>query len=329
VTSSAPPSTAELARWVEQLGRTVVEVAPLAGDVSFRRYFRVGLRHGSAVLAWYPPELADRFAAFVETTALLEGIGVRVPTILERSDDARFMLLEDGGDLALADLPVGSLRVERHYRRSLDYATRIAALPADRIPETNAPLDEAFLRRELDLTWRVFLERELAADVSLRQDLQQALEALCSALARLPPLPCHRDLMARNLLVVRNLPLESAAPGLEQPEGLWLLDHQDLRLGPPHYDAASLLHDSSRLGGEQVERFESELLPPSERADYARVCVQRMFKIVGTFHSFAARGDSRHLHRVPAALADAALKLRDVPEGVDVAPALEERWRAR
>jgi N-acetylmuramate 1-kinase len=322
VTSSAPPSTAELAHWVEQLGHTVVEVVPLAGDVSFRRYFRVGLRHGSAVLAWYPPELADRFAAYVETTALLEGIGVRVPAILERSDDARFMLLEDGGDLALVDLPLGSLRAERHYRRSLDYATRIAALPPDRIPESNAPLDESVLRRELDLTWRVFLECELGADASLRRGLHETLDALCSALGRLRPLPCHRDLMARNLLV-------KSAPGSGQPEGLWLLDHQDLRLGPPHYDVASLLHDSSRLGAEQVERFESELLAPRERGDYARVCVQRLFKVVGTFHSFSARGDSRHLHRVPAALGAAARKLRDVPEGVDVAPALEERWHAR
>ena len=45
-------------------------------------------------------------------------------------------------------------------------------------------------------------------------------------------MPCHRDFMVRNLMPLRGR------------RGLVVLDHQDLRLGPPLYDLASLLNDT-------------------------------------------------------------------------------------
>jgi hypothetical protein len=312
-----PPAIDELARWVARSGRDVASMTPLAGDVSPRRYFRVGLRDGGTViLAWYPPEQSDRFEAFLATSSVLEQIGVRAPRVLERDAQAWLMLLEDGGRVALADLPCDAARVERLYRRGLDYAARIAALDPAAVPASNPPLDEAFLRRELGQTWQVFLDRELADDAGLRRELAATLDALCAELGRCPLAPCHRDLMARNLLVLQRA----------GEDELLVLDHQDLRLGPPRYDTASLLHDSTRLSPEQVARLENETLAAAERVTYARVCAQRLFKIVGTFHAFAARGHARHLGRVPTALRDAVDQLRYLPEGANVIGSLQARW---
>jgi aminoglycoside/choline kinase family phosphotransferase len=314
----APPTALDLTHWLDRFGRRASRVTPLAGDVSPRLYFRVTLAGGaSAVVAWYPPALAERFDTFAETTGLLERIGVRVPRILERDADTRLMLLEDGGDLAVADLPCGSARVEGLYRRALRHAARIAALaPAD-VPAANPPLAEALLRRELDQTWRSFLDQDLADDAGLRRELEAALDAVCRGLGGLQLAPCHRDLMARNLLVK---PIDST-------DELFVIDHQDLRLGPPFYDVASLLHDSTRLHQDQIARFEAEVLAGAAHEAYARVCVQRLFKIVGTFHAFAARGHTRHLSLVPASLRAALQKLRTLPEGADVARRLALRWR--
>jgi aminoglycoside/choline kinase family phosphotransferase len=226
------------------------------------------------------------------------------------------MVLEDAGELSLADLPCGAERVERLYARALDFARRIASLPETAIPAANPPLDEAFLRRELDQTWRCFLDRELAADPGLRHALRAALDAVCSHLGSCRLEPCHRDLMARNLLVREG----------KDGDDLVVIDHQDLRLGPPRYDVASLLHDSSRLVDRQIARFERALLSDAERETHARVCVQRLFKIVGTFHAFAARGHPRHLPRVPAALRAAVQKLATLPEGEETARGLAQRW---
>lgn len=313
----APPDEHDLRRWLEGRGRRGAGVSPLAGDVSPRRYFRVELDGDStAIVAWYPPAIAERFEVYALTTELLEGLGVRVPRILERDAEARLMLLEDAGGLSLADLPYGSARVERLYERALDFARRIAGLPAAAVPVANPPLDEAFLRRELDQTWRCFLDRELAADPGLRHELRAALDAVCAHLGSCPLEPCHRDLMARNLLVRES----------DSGDELLVIDHQDLRLGPSGYDIASLLHDSSRLLDEQIARFEQDLVVDSQRDTYTRVCVQRLFKIVGTFHAFAARGHGRHLSRVPAALRAAVLKLGTLPEGSSAARGLALRW---
>src|SRR4029077_1128026 len=88
------------------------------------------------------------------------------------------------------------------------------------------------LARELAQTWELFLEPHgLVADGALAASLRAALEALCAGLGDEPPVPCHRDFMVRNLM--------------PRPEGgLVVLDHQDLRLGPPLYDLASLLNDT-------------------------------------------------------------------------------------
>src|SRR5260370_24078577 len=98
--------------------------------------------------------------------------------------------------------------------------------------------------------------------------------------------------MARNLM-----PLPGGAVGV--------LDHQDLRLGPPAYDVASLLNDTLFPPAE----IEQELLvaTPSAtpRAAYHLAAAQRTFKAVGTYASFARRGAPRHLPLIPPTLARA------------------------
>ena len=69
------------------------------------------------------------------------------------------------------------------------------------------------------------------SDPALAAALRAALDTLCASLGDEPPVPCHRDFMVRNLM-----PLPNGA--------LVVLDHQDLRLGPPLYDLASLLNDT-------------------------------------------------------------------------------------
>ena len=64
-------------------GFPTVEIQPLAGDVSPRRYSRAVLAEGgSAILATYPPEIGETCLRFLRTTWILNDAGVRVPRIL-------------------------------------------------------------------------------------------------------------------------------------------------------------------------------------------------------------------------------------------------------
>jgi aminoglycoside/choline kinase family phosphotransferase len=131
--------------------------------------------------------------------------------------------------------------------------------------------------------------------------------------------------MARNL-VPRPRP-RPAASGDEA--ALVVLDHQDLRLGPPGYDLASLLNDSLFPPAELEEGWLARVLPPGEapRLAYHRAAAQRTLKAVGTFAAFARRGSDRHLPLIPPTLERALYHLGRLPEGRKLAPELERRWR--
>jgi N-acetylmuramate 1-kinase len=315
----AAAETAGLAAWLKSAGYAAREIQPLPGDVSPRRYFRAALAAGgTAVLATYPPQARDVCPRFLRTTAILQAAGVPVPRVLAADCAAGWMLLEDLGPRTLADW--GQARpwseLGACFEHALDLAGRIARLPADALAGLNPPLGRELLARELAQTWDLFLEpRGLVSDPLLAADLRLALDAVCDRLASEPPLPCHRDFMARNLMPLR------------EPGGLAVLDHQDLRLGPPLYDVASLLNDTLfPPPAAEAALLAPVLSSPADRERYHRAAAQRTLKAVGTYASFARRGATRHLPLIAPTLARFVSHFGRVAEGSSLAPRLAPAW---
>jgi N-acetylmuramate 1-kinase len=298
------------------------EIQPLPGDVSPRRYFRVVLDDGTtAILANYPEEVRAVCPRFLRTTALLTGAGVRVPRVLAGECEEGWMLVEDLGPRTLGEWGRGRpwSELAPFYERALELIRRISRLPAGEVAALNPTLGREALARELAQTWEFFLEpRGLVADPALAAALRAALEALCARLGDEPPVPCHRDFMVRNLM-----PL---------PEGgLVVLDHQDLRLGPPLYDLASLLNDTLFPPPAGEEALLAAALPSgADRGlflrSYHRAAAQRTLKAVGTFAKFARLGADRHLPLIPPTLARFVKHLSCTPEGTTLSPRLREAW---
>ncbi|MFP5287088.1 MAG: phosphotransferase, partial [Thermoanaerobaculia bacterium] len=162
-----------------------------------------------------------------------------------------------------------------------------------------------------------FLEpRGLTGSPGFAGAFRTALDAICDTLGDETPAPCHRDFMARNLM-----PL----PGTPQ---LVVLDHQDLRLGPPFYDLASLLNDTLFPPPDAEESFLAAALPsPADRVRYHRAAAQRTLKAVGTYASFARRGAERHLPLIGPTLSRCLGHLALVPESASLASELARVWR--
>src|SRR4029079_127378 len=89
------PSSAP--KFLASCGWAGAEILPLAGDASFRRYFRV--RHGerSAVLIDAPPAHEDP-RPFIGVALRLLGRGLSGPEILARDLENGLLLLGDFGD---------------------------------------------------------------------------------------------------------------------------------------------------------------------------------------------------------------------------------------
>ena len=306
-------SAADVERWLDRLGHPPSRLEPLAGDVSARRYLRAESGGRSLIVAIYPPSLRTTCERFLATGGLLREAGLRVPSVLESDCRQGLMLLEDLGELTLYELRDHSWPSLRpHLDQAIGDAGRIARLPPRAVAELSPPLDRELLGRELEQTWRSFLSPQgLTGGRRATGELRAALSELCRRLAEQPQVPCHRDYMARNLV-----PL---------PDGrLGLLDHQDLRLGPPFYDLASLLNDSlfppAELAGELLGAAADEL-------GYHRAAAQRGLKVVGTFATFAKGGDPRHLGLIPPTLGRALEHLLLIPETAAIAERLAAHWR--
>nr|HRC87554.1 phosphotransferase [Thermoanaerobaculia bacterium] len=279
-------------------------------------YFRLRSRSGeSSIVACYPESLRSACERFGETTRLLEKAGVPVPSVLARDPDHRFMLLEDVGSCSLYDLAGRTWQeLEPYLHQAAELAGRIAGLDVPAVAGLSPPLDRALLERELEQTWREFLApRSLVSEPQLAGRLERALAALCAQLAAQPPWPCHRDFMARNLAL--------------KDGSLVVLDHQDLRLGPPCYDLASLLNDSLFPPEELAFRvLDRAGVKESERPGYHRVAAQRTLKAVGTFARFAERGSPRHLPLIPPTLTRALGHLARLPESQELCAELSQAW---
>lgn len=283
----------------------------MSGDVSQRRYWRLTLEGGAgtAVLALYPPVLRTAARRYRLATALFEGAGLRVPAILAADREGRWIVTEDLGPATVFDLrdrPFEEL--EPYFFAAIAALPRIAGLDRNRVAGLNPPLDAALLRRELTLTRGAFFEPR---GLALGAEVEAALELLCQRLGDEQRVPCHRDFGVRNLL-----PLGAA---------VGIVDHQDLRLGPPAYDLASLLNDSLFPPAAVEERL-LEAAGSVNREHYHRAAAQRTLKAVGTYAMFAERSP-RYLPLIAPTLQRALGHLARTPETAELAPDLAERWR--
>jgi aminoglycoside/choline kinase family phosphotransferase len=319
-------------RWLHDEGFDPSSFQLMSGDVSARRYARLRFAAGrSHVLCFYPPDMRGVLHRFADSTRLLQQSGVPVPAIVAQSPERGLVLLEDLGEVTLFDV------AGRSWEQLLPYIVsaarlipRIQALAADRVASLNPPLDASLLGRELRQTWELFLSpRQLTGDRVLSLALEGALSQLCRRLAAEEAVPCHRDFMARNLVP---LPGPSDEPTPQQvgvfDHRVGVLDHQDLRLGPPLYDLASLLNDSLFPPDWIAERlFEQLGLPVPSRLGYHRAAAQRTLKAVGTYAACLRRGSDRHLPLIAPTLARALLHLKRLPEFATLSPRLEVGWR--
>jgi hypothetical protein len=104
---------------------------------------------------------------------------------------------------------------------------------------------------------------------------------------------------------------------------LYLLDYQDLRLGPDTYDLASLLRDRgvARLIGDEAELELIEYYaarcgsPEGIRRRYFEALLQRSIKILGTYSKQPiARGRLHYLEFIPPTLESLRRCLDELPE---------------
>jgi hypothetical protein len=253
------------------------EIRPLAGDASFRRYFRVHREGETAVLMDAPPEHED-IGPFLTIAGHLIERGFSPPRPLAVDRALGLLLLEDFGDDRVGPL----LQREPHreleiYQAAIEILARLAAQPA---PPDIAPYDDPAMSREV-LLFPEWYAPALALEVDEAGYLPAWREAWQDVLrvAEANPVLVLRDYHADNLMVL---------PGRGE---LGLLDFQDALAGHAAYDLVSLLQDARRDVAPALEERMLELYCERAnvadralfRAHYEILGAQRNTKILGIF----------------------------------------------
>jgi aminoglycoside/choline kinase family phosphotransferase len=263
-------------------------ILPLAGDASFRRYFRVVDGARTAVLMDAPPAHED-VGPFLAIAAHLGSIGFSAPVCHAEDRAGGLLLLEDFGDALVGPL----LRADASGQGAIyaDAIDLLVALAKQPVPAGLPPYDLTVMRREVALFPEWYAPAlNLSVDWSA---WQAAWDAVLPAVASFDPaVLVLRDYHVDNIILLDR-------PGLNR---LGLLDFQDALAGHPAYDLVSLLQDARRdvppmLESDMLERYISGagiVDAHAFRAQYEILGAQRNCKILGIFTRLWRRDGKRN-----------------------------------
>ena len=261
------------------------EILPLAGDASFRRYFRIVQGERSAVLMDAPPPHEDP-RPFIAVAEWLVGSGLTAPEIIARDLEKGLLLLGDFGNVRLRE----TLDADPHRERELyEVATDLLVHLHQHPPMAGLKphgLDQWLEELKLFTDWYC---PAVGADVDV-DAYQAAWREVLKPVADdgLGPVTVLRDYHAENIMLVE---------GRAGVEHFGLLDFQDALAGHPAYDLASVLEDARRDVSPSIERqmldhyIAASGSGETLRRAYWALAAQRNTRILGVFTRLWKRDD--------------------------------------
>lgn len=254
------------------------QILPLAGDASFRRYFRIHAGERRAVLMDAPPPHEDP-RPFVAIASWLLEIGLAAPRVIAADLEKGLLLLDDFGDARMREMADAEPDIERDlYETAVDVLVHLHRQP----PMAGLPphgLDEWLTELRLFPDWYVPAVGLDPIDV---EGWDSAWREVLAPIAEdgLAPVTVLRDYHAENVMLI------DGRGGIER---FGLLDFQDALAGHPAYDLVSVLEDARRdvpaaIERDMIDRY-VEMAGVDDRfeAAYWALAAQRNTRILGVF----------------------------------------------
>lgn len=311
------------------------EIRALKGDASSRRFWRVAIESekdvelpSTAIAIDLGPDDLPLYARkldllpeplteppWLNLHRFLRKIGASVPELYEADPDARMLLVEDVGELALFDAATRGDAGDDLYRLAADELLLLHVEGSRRLDAeclaSRVAYDERLFRWELEQF------AEFGVDTATpgvrRNSIAPELDELAARLGRLPRVFSHRDYHGHNLFVQMRLNHRS------EPR-LRMIDFQDALMAPAAQDLAVLLttRDASRIITPTIERrvldyyyaalIRRETVPMAFddfMVSYRLCVIQHALKVVGRFTFLERDGKSGYAVFIPYALAQA------------------------
>ena len=264
----------------------------IAGDASFRSYYRININDKSYVIMFAPPKL-ERTSHFIEVDKFLIKNKMPAPKIIGSDTINGLLLLEDFGDnninnhlKNITNNKNDNLYQEQEqylYCKAIDILLEIANLDHYHFVSSynnNELLREAMLLIE----WYLPFKKIKISDEEIAK-YKKTLFNLFDLLDKSKQILVLRDYHSENLMVINQ-------------KDIGILDFQDALIGSPAYDLVSLLEDARRdILPQTVDYCFKYYLNNIKSSfdylinDYHILSLQRNLKILGIFCRLSIRDE--------------------------------------
>ena len=267
----------EITNWLSKtIGDSSFNIKELRQEASDRKYYRIKAKNISYVLT-DNFDKTDQSANFLYASKILKNSSVNVPEVLAFSEDLRFVLLQDLGD--------ESLDINDEYKD--EKILEMALEQLSKIYFSDQDVLKSVTKESLLLQTNSFMDfcREKKCSNDEIKSLENLRNELVHNLLNQQFIPSHNDFERRNLMMFE--------------EKLFVIDFQDLNMGPLGIDLASIMYEHSYEYPKALidSLLEKHLKDNGLNASSAELkdmimhaLAHRSMRIVGTFNKYFKEG---------------------------------------
>ena len=265
------------------------KILPIAGDASFRKFYRFILNNNSKIIVSSKKEKYKNLVAYSAINKFLRKNKILTPKLLAHDYPKGIIVIEDFGDISFHKVLLKQKKKLTTYKKLIDLLLKIQKIkPKSRIkniidkPHVINKYSNKYLHKESDLffDWYLPLFLNKKKVLKVKKKTKKILTLLYNSLNFPNSCFVHRDYHVQNLMKVG--------------KKIGVIDSQDALIGNPAYDLVSLIDDVRiRTSKKLKDQIYSYYLKKTSKIyrinskkfseDFNTLSVQRSLKIIGIF----------------------------------------------
>ena len=277
------------------------KIEPIAGDASFRRFYRFTLNKKSKIIVLAKKEKFKNLIAYSIINNFLRSNKILAPKLYEHNFKKGIIFIEDFGNLSYYNLLISKKKKLPIYKKLIDLLLKIQKIKSkDKIKNIINKTHKinkysiTYLQKESNLFFDWYLPLFLSKKKieQIKKKANKILLKLYKSLYFSNSIFVHRDFHSQNLMSFGNK--------------IGVIDSQDALIGNPAYDLVSLIDDvrikTTKKLKKQIFNYyikkkfkKNNFIADNFLKDFEILSVQRSLKIIGIFSRLFKR-DKKNMY---------------------------------